>query len=496
MNKGVFIKRIAVVVCGLFLVCAGQLSAGQKSHTVFFEGEENELHVYRIKGTIPGKTLLIIGGIQGDEPGGFLAADFYADFLLEKGNLIVVPRANFSSIVRNERQVNQDMNRKFLDDNISNYEMKVVKVLKKLICESDCFLNLHEGSGIYSDKWISQERNPKRFGQSIITDDLILDKGDLTQVIDLEKMAKQVIQKINKRILDKDNYFHFNNHRTSSPDSIHKEQLKSATYYAYQVCKIPAFGIESAKSLPLEKKVRQHIYAINGFMEILDIIPQTPGINLKKPEMEYMIISVNDSIPFVIGKMQHLNVNKGDVIQVHDVVANYERGLSVDVIGLGNQFNDMKKRLVINKSTRIEAKKDFYKCGSVFVDIKEGQVGVASYIKVKEAVASNVLQYKLKVNGKLKIVANYTHVQINQGDTLIIEDVLSGKTDPSKFIVNFKGFVGNSSNNSGEDRGYLIDTSKDVLMSRYSMKKKGRHYYILTTLNGKEVGKLFIDIQS
>ncbi len=496
MNKRGFKKTIVVFILGFCLTCTSLLCAGQRSHTVFFEGEENELHVYRIKGSNPGKTLLIIGGIQGDEPGGFLAADFYADFLLEKGNLIVVPRANFPSILRNERQINQDMNRKFLDDNISNYEMEVVKVLKKLICESDCFLNLHEGSGFYSDTWISEERNSKRFGQSIITDDTVLDKGGSTPIINLEKMANQVIQKINMRISEKDNYFHFNNHRTNYPDSIHKEQLKSATYYAYHVCKIPAFGIESAKSLPLEKKVKQHIYAINGFMEILDIIPQTPGINLKKPEMEYMIISVNSSIPFVIGKMQHLNVNKGDIIQVHDVVANYERGLSVDVIGLGNHFNDMKKRLVIHKSTRIEAKKDFYKCGSVFVDIQEEHAGAVSHIKVKEAVATNVLQYKLKVNGELKIVNNYSHVQIKRGDTLIIEDVLSGKTDPSKFIVNFKGFVGNSSNNSGEDRGYLIDTSKEVLMSRYSMKKNGRHYYILTTLNGKEVGKLFIDIQS
>ena len=62
------------------------------------------------------KTLLLIGGIQGDEPGGFLAADLYADLSLEKGNLIVVPRANFPSILQQKRKVNEDMNRKFADD--------------------------------------------------------------------------------------------------------------------------------------------------------------------------------------------------------------------------------------------------------------------------------------------------------------------------------------------------------------------------------------------
>ncbi len=489
-------KWMSILSFCFLLLIFSQAFAGQKTHTVFFEGEENELHVYRINGSVPGKTLLIVGGIQGDEPGGFLAADFYADFMLEKGNLIVVPRANFPSILKMERKINQDMNRKFSDDKIINYETRVVNVLKKLICESDCFLNLHEGSGIYSDNWETKFKNPKKFGQSIITDNAILEKSDPKETIDLEKMARKVIEKINLHIKDKNLLFHFNNHRTSHPESIHKEQLRSATYYAYEVCKIPAFGIESAKSLPLEQKVRQHIYAINGFLEILDIIPQTPGIDLKKPQMQYMIISVNDAIPVVVAKMQHLKINRGDMIQVHDIVANYERGLAVDVIGLGNQFNDMKNRLVINESTRIEAKKDFYKCGSVFLDVDLKYSKERKPLRISESKQISMLRYKLKINGKLKIIDNYKHVTLLRGDKLVIEDILTGDIDPSKYVVNFKGFVGNANYNNGEDRGFVIDTSKGVLMERYSMDKKGQHYYIVTSLNKKEVGKIFINIQS
>ena len=479
-----------------FLLLVGTKSfAGQKIHTVFFEGEENELHVYRNIGSVPGKTLLIIGGIQGDEPGGFLAADFYVDVMLEKGNIIVVPRANFPSILKMERKINQDMNRKFSDDKIFNYETRVVNVLKKLICESDCFLNLHEGSGIYSDKWENKWKNPKRYGQSIITDNAVLEKEDPKDNIDLEEMAKKVIDKINLHIKNKKYLFHYNNHRTNHPKSIHKEQLGSATYFAYHACKIPAFGIESAKFLPLEQKVRQHIYAINGFMQILDIIPQTPGIDLKKPQMQYMIISVNDDIPVVVGVMQRLKINRGDTIQIHDIVANYERGLSVDVIGVGNEFNDMKNSLIINESTRIEAKKDYYKCGSVFLDIDLKPSHQQKKLTVSESKNISTIRYKLKINGKLKMVDNYDHVNLYQGDKLIIEDILTGDIDPSEYIVNFKGFVGNSRHNNGEDRGFLIDTSKDVLMKRYSLNKKGQHYYVLTTLNEKKVGKIFIDIQ-
>ena len=481
----------------LFAVFCSQATAGQKTHTVFFEGEENELHVYRIFGAEPGKTLLVVGGIQGDEPGGFLAADFFADMTLEKGNLIVVPRANFPSILKKERQINQDMNRKFMDDHTSNYEAEVVQVLKKLICESDCFLNLHEGSGFYSHTWDGVDRNPEKFGQSIIADEAYLKQGENQPGLDLEKMALEVIRTINSGIPDEAHYFHFNNHKTSHPDSLHKEQRRSATYYAMNICKIPAFGIESAKSLPLEQKIRQHILAVNGFLALMDIKPRTPGIDLEKPEMQYMIISVNDSIPVVVGKMQRLKIKQGDVIQIHDIVANYERGLSVDVIGVGNEFNDMKKKLKIVEPTRIEAKKDFYACGSVFLDIQDKRgTGDLNRLSLSDSEKSDELRYKLKINGKTRIVENYGRVNLNFGDRLVIVDVISGDIDPSAYIVNFKGFVGNSSLNTGEDRGYVIDTGAGVLLPRYSLEKQGRRYHVVTTLGGNEVGKIFIDIQS
>ena len=71
----------------------------QMEHTVYFQNTAYELNIYRIYGSEPGKTLMLIGGIQGNEPGGFLSADSYADMKLKKGNLIVVPRANFYSII-------------------------------------------------------------------------------------------------------------------------------------------------------------------------------------------------------------------------------------------------------------------------------------------------------------------------------------------------------------------------------------------------------------
>ncbi len=495
--------KSAVKIClclflltGLLIFSEADTLAQRRSHTVFYEGRENELHVYRIHGEQPGKTLLILGGIQGDEAAGFLAADLYADFSLRKGNLIVVPRANFPSILKRERKINQDMNRKFLDDQTANYETKVVKVLKMLIAESDCVLNLHEGSGVYAEKWEGPYRNPERYGQSIISDAAFFKDEETGVEIDLEGMAREVIKEINRHIEDPAYLFHFNNHKTAAPDSVHKEQRGSATYWALYHCQIPSFGIESCKSLPLEQKVKQHIYAVNKFMALMEIVPETPGINLRKPELQYMIISVNGSVPVVVGKMQHLKISRGDEVEVLDIVANYRRGLSVDIVGVGNDFNDMRKKVAINEPTRIEAKKDFYACGSVFLDVGSAADVKQTELSVSDPVRVETLKYKLRINGEKHIVENYAHVTLERGDKLVIEDIISGRIDPAEYVVNFKGFVGNRRNNTGEDRGYVIDTGKDVLMERYSIEKKGNHYYILTTLHDEEKGKLFVDFES
>ncbi|MBW1841256.1 MAG: succinylglutamate desuccinylase/aspartoacylase family protein, partial [Deltaproteobacteria bacterium] len=346
------INRRLFVAIVLLLTLPGWALAQKRTHSVFFEGTDYELNVYRIYGKTPGKTLLLIGGIQGDEPGGYLSVDHYADISLAKGNLIVVPRANFQSILLNRRIVNEDMNRKFSEDLKSNYETKIVAVLKKLIFDSDCLLNLHDGSGFFSETWEGPDRNPKRYGQSIIADCETYVNPETGKTLRLGDMAKSVSDQVNKSIENPRYHFHFNNHKTDEKDSLHKEQRKSATYFALYQCGIPAFGIETSKSLPLEMKVRHHNFAINAFMEILDIVPETPGINLDPPVLYYLVVSVNDSLPIVVKNKQTLVVDPDDTIMISHIEANYDRGLSADVVGHGT-IRDLRKGIRITRPTQI-----------------------------------------------------------------------------------------------------------------------------------------------
>ena len=472
-------------------------AAQKRSHSVFFEGSDYELHVYRIYGKHPGKTLLLIGGIQGDEPGGFLSADHYADISLSTGNLIVVPRANFQSIVLNRRKINEDMNRKFADDRKRNYEAKIVSILKQLIMESDCLLNLHDGTGFFSEIWESSERNPLRYGQSIIADSEAYVNAETGKTVQLGDLARSVITKINSQIEFPQHHFRFNNHRTSDDDSPHREQRKSATFFALYTCGIPAYGIETSKSLPLELKVRYHNMAINAFMERLEITPETPGINLDPPKLRYLVISINDTLPVVVEDGQLLYVNAGDTIMISHIEANYERGLTADIIDYGS-ISDLRKKVIINGPTEIVIRRDYLPCGGIEIAVGDSREVItrAKGVAVSRPQPSSpaISQYKVRINGKEKTFQNNEYVKVVKGDTFEIVDVTVEPGDASRLLVNFKGYVGNSKNNTGEDRGYVIDTGKD-LWRRYSLEKKGRTYQVIVKYDGEPIGKLFVDIK-
>jgi hypothetical protein len=461
---------------------------GKSTHETFFAGTDYELNVYSINGATTGKTILIIGGIQGDEPGGFLSADLYADMRLEKGKLIVVPRANFYSILLNKRQVNEDMNRKFSKTSERNFETHVVTILKGLIEESDCLLNLHDGSGFYSETWQDHMKNPMRFGQSIIADCEEFNDPNTGRVIKLGDMARKVVEEINKNIKDPQLFFKFNNHRTNDKATLHPEQRKSATYYALFTCGIPAFGIETSKSLPLETRVLHHKLAVNAFMNLFDITPETPGISLEKPTIKYLVAQVNDHTPLVIADGDTLNIAKGDTIKITNIEGNYQRGYAVDIKGYGS-INDLNKPFIIEEETQVIVRKDNAVCGNIAISLngrKRAPHGIAK--------TPRVIYFNCRINRKDVYFPNGTHVDIMRGDQIELVDVVTFPESCPGVTVNLKGFVPEGSVNKGEDRGHIVNMDRD-LWTRYSLYNKGRVYQVVVEKDEKQViGRLFFDI--
>jgi hypothetical protein len=470
----------------LFLLLSSpSLALAKREHLVHFPNTAYELNIFRISGKKPGPTLMLIGGIQGNEPGGFLSADLYADMSLEKGNLIVVPRANFNSIISNQRGVNGDMNRKFTPEVItSSMEDKIVTILKKLISESDYLLNLHDGSGYYYPKYVDHWRNPMRFGQCIIADCEEYHIPSGAKVIKLGEMARKVIEEVNPHIPNSLHQFHFNNTKTSDRDSPHREQMRSATYYALTRHNIPAFGVETSKHLPsIDLKVQYHNLVINAFMKLFGIVPESPGLNLQPPLLKYLVVSINGQTPIVIEPNQQIVLQSGDSINVTHIEANYERGLSVDFIGHGG-LNDLRKDFTIVKDTSLIVRRD----NQTFAEIP---IRVSGKRPVDAPTPRKVEYFVIEAKGQRILLAAGETLDLVSGDSLKIVDVMPSLPVTSKTKVNFKGFVGDLKNNTGEDRGYLIDTSTD-LIDRFSLQGKGNSYEIVVTEGEAVIGRAVV----
>ncbi len=89
-------------------------------------------------------------------------------------------------------------------------------------------------------------------------------------------------------------------------------------------------------------KVLHHNYAVNEFMKLYDIIPEAPTIFLRKPKLEYVVVNVNDE-PKIVENGSSVIVHEGDVCEVTHIEANYDRGVSCDILGYGD-LNDYRKK--------------------------------------------------------------------------------------------------------------------------------------------------------
>jgi len=264
-----------------------------------FEGTNQEFSVYRLSGREKGPALLIIAGIHGDESGGYLTAERYLNLKLKKGTLIMVPRLNRPAIIAKKRfGLAGDMNRKFGQAEARNQndpDLKVVNVVKQLIGQADYILNLHQGSGFYSPHWINSARNPLCWGQSNVIDMLVFDLPN-GEKIEMEKIAENIARQANLDIRSASYYFKINNTNTASPDSLHKEQRKSLTYYALTDQHKVALGLEATKNCALPRAICFLTVAINAVMNEIGVIPEEfPSENSTRIAEE--LLNINNVSP-------------------------------------------------------------------------------------------------------------------------------------------------------------------------------------------------------
>ncbi|MBW3636614.1 MAG: succinylglutamate desuccinylase/aspartoacylase family protein, partial [Armatimonadetes bacterium] len=116
-------------------------------------------------GAQSGPTIVVIGGLHGDEPAGYLAARELQKWKITRGTLVVVPDAHIEAIRRGVRAYPRNMNRLFPGNPNGDAMERLASQIWDLIKKSkpDLVLTLHESRGFHAD-------DPRRYGQTFTYD--------------------------------------------------------------------------------------------------------------------------------------------------------------------------------------------------------------------------------------------------------------------------------------------------------------------------------------
>ena len=377
------------------------------------------------KGQQDDNTLLIIGGIQGDEPGAFMAASLIAThYDIKKGSVWVIPNLNFYSIIKSSRGPYGDMNRKFAKLSPKDPDYNTVQRIKKYLVapEVKLILNLHDGSGFYRKKYINNKFSPRRWGQCSVIDQTTI---NVSKYGNLEEIATNVVNSINSKLISKKDMYHIKNTKTRLGD---KEMEKSLTYFAINNGK-SAFANEASKELALHERVYYHLLAIEAYMTEMGIEFERK-FELKPKKVKHVVdhdiyISFYDEkIKLPLSKVRNLlryfPINKDGVVeftpsnplmtivkQGKEYIIHYGNRklakLHPDYIKFAQEERDIKILIDgIEKTVKfgdIVYTKDNFK----IKDIKDLRVNVIGYVNKKYKNESGIKIYKKDVQKRFSI---------------------------------------------------------------------------------------------
>ena len=266
-----------------------------------------DIDLYKRENKDANNTLLIVGGIHGNEAGGYFAPSILvSNYTIQSNNLWIIPNLNKDSIMAYRRGVNGDMNRKFAKTlSKKDKDKKIVDEVKKIILDKQVslVLNLHDGHGFYRKDYQGSVFNPTAWGQTCVIDQCNLNTKQ--KFGNLNEIASKVTTNINKQLLDSHHEFDVRNTKTKFDD---EAMQLSLTYFAVTNNK-PAFAIETSKNLSfLAQKVFYQLLAIEEFMKIMNI-KYTRDFKLTEKGIskllkEYGSIKINDNISLDINNIK------------------------------------------------------------------------------------------------------------------------------------------------------------------------------------------------
>ena len=406
--------------------------------------------LYKKESNKEGNTLLIIGGIHGDEPGGYFAPAFLEKYYkIKSGNVWIVPNINGHSIMANTRGIYDDMNRTFSTIDKKDPDYNVITKIKKIILDKkvDLVLNLHDGYGFYRNKYENAIFNPNAWGQATIIDQDKI-KG-LSKFGNLDEIASQVNNTLNSDKLFQDFHsFGVKNTETKFKD----EQMKlSLTFFAVTNNK-PAFAIETSKNITdLTHKVIYQLKSIEEFMNIMHIeFERQFDINneedVKNKIFDFGKVKINNNIAFDLSDIKK----------------------TTRFIPLKKDNNDFKFEHSLGA---VKFKDNIY-------EIYIGNIKVADFYPQVFELAKAKNSIKIEVDGKVIETAFANEIDIKNEFKILKSD----------FRVNIIGY-----SKTGVDSEDDILINEKEILDAYSIDTKKRKYRAEFYKDGKFYGMIVLN---
>ncbi|MCW8838427.1 MAG: succinylglutamate desuccinylase/aspartoacylase family protein [Thiovulaceae bacterium] len=367
-------------------------------------------------------TLLVIGGIHGDEPGGYFAASLLAtEYDINSGNLWIVPNLNQDSIQKNNRGINGDMNRKFATLKKEDKDSKIIKEIKNIILSKNIslVLNLHDGHGFYRKENKGRIFNPNAWGQTCVIDQCNLNQNQ--PFGNLNDIALTIKNRMNKKLIQSHHSFDVRNTQTKFDD---EAMQLSLTYFAVTNNK-PAFAIETSKNLSsLSQKVFYQLLAIEEFMNIMGIKYKREfelnTLEISKLLKNYGKLIINDNISLNLSNIKkYLSYfplkSKDNVLKFSHPLGSFKKLRDEYIIYIGNE------KITTLNSQYFELSDSCPKYFKVEVDNnlkdyeKTSEIIVNDDFKVMtdDSIRVNVIGYRSK-NSRTESGINIAHKSINK----------------------------------------------------------------------------------
>lgn len=251
--KGII--TVAVLICfslvgtsilslpGLMSAEAQATAASVTTKTLAKTTKYQKTTMYIIKSGKPGPVVMIVGGVHGNEPAGYQAADKIKKLRVKNGTLLVIPKANIAAVKSGTRGSSgvKDLNRQFPTSKsgkaVTNTAQSIWDTIKAY--DVDYLIDLHEGYNYHKIKSSS-------YGQTLIYYPL---SGSKT-------VGQKIINKLNNRIGSSSKYFTL----VKYP---YKGTLARSTA---QHLGIKSFTLETCKKSPLSVRVDNGVIATKSLL--------------------------------------------------------------------------------------------------------------------------------------------------------------------------------------------------------------------------------------